>query len=167
MVPKLGNLLKRILFQVGRGAIIAAGLALISLVLLVVVDVTLRRAFNSPLPFSYEIIEFGLVIVIWGSVLYSTSRERHISIDVVTSRLPAKTRQFFRLTFDFVSAVVLFLIGWQSITYAMLLWDVQRVSPMLDIPLYPFVFIVALGAILAGLILLVNFIDSVRGEGKR
>lgn len=166
MVPKLGNLLKRILFQVSRGAIIAAALALISLVLLVVVDVTLRRAFNNPLPFSYEIIEFGLVIVVWGSVLYSTSRERHISIDVVVSRLPAKTRQFFRLTFDFVSAVVLFLIGWQSITYAMLLWDVQRVSPMLDIPLYPFVFIVALGAILAGLILLVNFIDSVRGEGK-
>jgi len=167
MVPKLGNLLKRILSRVGRRAVVAAGLALISLVLLIAVDVTLRRAFNSPLSFSYEIIEFGLVIVVWGSVLYSTSRERHISIDVLTSRLPAKTRQFFRLTFDFVSAVVLFLIGWQSITHAMDLRDMQRVSSMLDIPLYPFVFIVALGAILAGLILLVNFIDSVRGEGKR
>ena len=167
MVRKLGNLLTRILFQVGHRAVIAAGLVLISLVLLVVVDVTLRRAFNSPLPFSYEIIEFGLVIVVWGSVLYSTSRERHISIDVLVSRLPAKTRQFFRIAFDFVSAVVLLLIGWQSITYAMHLWDVQNVSPTLDIPVYPFVVIVALGAILAGLILLVNFIDSVRGEGKR
>jgi len=167
MVPKLGNLLTRILFQVGSGAVVAAGLALISLVLLIAVDVTLRRAFNSPLTFSYEIIQFGLVIVVWGSVLYSTSRERHISIDVLTSRLPAKTRQFFRLTFDFVSALVLLLIGWQTITYAILLWDVQRVSSMLDIPLYPFVFIVALGVILAGLILLVNFINSVRGEGKR
>lgn len=167
MLPKLGNLLTRILFQVGRRAVVAAGATLSLLVLLVAVDVTLRRAFNSPLPFSYEIIEFGLVIVVWGSVLYSTSRERHISIDVLVSRLPAKTRQFFRLTFDFVSAVVLFLIGWQSITHAMDLRDMQRVSSMLDIPLYPFVFIVALGAILAGLILLVNFIDSVRGEGKR
>lgn len=167
MVPELGNLLTRILSRVGRGAVVVAGLVLVSLVLLITVDVTLRRAFNSPLTFSYEIIEFGLVIVVWGSVLYSTARERHISIDVLTSRLPAKTRRFLMLTFDFISALVLFLISWQSITYAMDLRNAQRVSSMLDIPLYPFVFIVALGAILSGLILLVNFIDSVRGEGKR
>jgi len=167
MLPKLGNLLRRTLFQVGQRSVVAAGATLSLLVLLIAVDVTLRRAFNSPLTFSYEIIQFGLVIVVWGSVLYSTIRERHISIDVLVSRLPAKTRQFFRLTFDFISAVVLFLIGWQSITYAMDLRDAHRVSSMLDIPLYPFVFIVALGAILAGLILLVNFVDSIRGEGKR
>ena len=167
MLPKLGNLLRRILFQVGHRSVVAAGATLSLLVLLMAVDVTLRRVFNSPLTFSYEIIEFGLVIVVWGSVLYSTIRERHISIDVLVSRFPAKTRQFFRLTFDFISSVVLLLIGWQSITYAVDLRDMQLMSSMLDIPIYPFVFIVALGAILAGLILLVNFVDSVRGEGKR
>jgi TRAP-type C4-dicarboxylate transport system permease small subunit len=167
MLPKLGNLLRRTLFQVGHRSVVAAGATLSFLVLLIAVDVTLRRVFNSPLTFSYEIIEFGLVIVVWGSVLYSTIRERHISIDVLVSRLPAKTRQFLRLTFDFISAVVLLLIGWQSITYAMNLRHLQLVSSMLEIPIYPFVFIVALGAILAGLILLVNFVDSVRGEGKR
>lgn len=167
MLPKLGNLLRRPLFQVGHRSVIAAGATLSFLVLLIAVDVTLRRVFNSPLTFSYEIIEFGLVIVVWGSVLYSTIRERHISIDVLVSRLPAKTRQFFRLTFDFISSVVLLLIGWQSITYAMDLRDLHLVSSMLEIPIYPFVFIVAIGAILAGLILLVNFVDSVRGEGKR
>lgn len=167
MLPKLGNLLRRALFQVGHRSVVAAGATLSFLVLLIAVDVTLRRAFNSPLTFSYEIIQFGLVIVVWGSVLYSTIRERHISIDVLVSRLPVKTRQVLRLTFDFISSVVLLLIGWQSITYAVDLRDAHRVSSMLDIPLYPFVFIVALGAILAGLILLVNFVDSVRGEGKR
>ena len=167
MLPKLGNLLRRILFQVGHRSVVAAGATLSLLVLLMAVDVTLRRVFNSPLTFSYEIIEFGLVIVVWGSVLYSTIRERHISIDVLVSRFPAKTRQFFRLTFDFISSVVLLLIGWQSITYAVDLRDMQLMSSMLDIPIYPFVFIVALGAILAGLILLVNFVDSVRVEGKR
>jgi TRAP-type C4-dicarboxylate transport system permease small subunit len=167
MLRKLGSLLRRILFQVGHRSVVAAGATLILLVLLIAVDVTLRRVFNSPLTFSYEIIQFGLVIVVWGSVLYSTIRERHISIDVLVSRLPEKTRQVLRLTFDFVSALILLLIGWQSVTYAMDLRDAQRASSMLDIPLYPFVFIVALGAILAGLILLVGFVDSVRGEGKR
>jgi TRAP-type C4-dicarboxylate transport system permease small subunit len=167
MSRKLGSLLRRILFQVGHRSVVAAGATLSFLVLLIAVDVTLRRVFNNPLTFSYEIIQFGLVIVVWGSVLYSTIRERHISIDVVVSRLPEKTRQVLRLTFDFISALILLLIGWQSINYAIDLQAVRLESAMLEIPLYPFVFIVALGAILAGLILLVNFVDSVRSEEKR
>jgi TRAP-type C4-dicarboxylate transport system permease small subunit len=167
MLLKLGSLLRGILSQVGHRSVVAAGATLILLVLLIAVDVTLRRVFNSPLTFSYEIIQFGLVIVVWGSVLYSTIRERHISIDVLASRLPEKTRQVLRLIFDFVSALILLLIGWQSITYAMDLRAVRLESAMLEIPIYPFVFIVAVGAILAGLILLVGFVDSVRGEEKR
>jgi TRAP-type C4-dicarboxylate transport system permease small subunit len=167
MLPKLGSLLRRTLFQVGHRSVVAAGATLSLLVLLIAADVTLRRVFNNPLTFSYEIIQFGLVIVVWGSVLYSTIRERHISIDVLVSRLSENTRQVLRLTFDFISALILLLIGWQSITYAIYLRAVRLESAMLEIPIYPFVFIVALGAILAGLILLVNFVDSVRGKSKR
>jgi TRAP-type C4-dicarboxylate transport system permease small subunit len=167
MVQKLGGLLRRILFQVGHRSVVAAGATLSLLVLLIAVDVTLRRVFNSPLTFSYEIIQFGLVIVVWGSVLYSTIRERHISIDVLVSRLPEKTRQVLRLTFDFVSALILLLIGWQSIIYALDLQAVRLESAMLEIPIFPFVFLVALGALLSGLILLIHFVDSIRGEMKR
>jgi len=167
MLPKVGNLLKRALFGVGHRAIGAVGLVLILMVLLTAVDVTLRRVFNSPLAFSFELMGLGLVIVVWGSVLYSTGRERHISIDVLVSRFPEKVRRFFRLAFDFVSAILLLVISWRSIVYAIHEMNVHHTSEMLDIPIYPFVFIVAAGAIWAGFMLLVNFIDSLRGEAKR
>lgn len=160
------NFFTIIIFQIARRAVIVAGLVLMLLVLLIVADVTLRRVFNSPLTFSYEIIGFGLVIVIWGAILYSTSQERHISIDVLVSHLSAKIRQFLRLIFDLVSAVVFFLIGWQSISYAIKSRNLHQASPILDLPIYFFIFIVALGSILAGLILLIIFIDSIRGKGK-
>jgi TRAP-type C4-dicarboxylate transport system permease small subunit len=167
MLPKVGNLLKRALSLAGRRAIGAVGLVLTLMVLLVVVDVVLRRIFNSPLAFSYQLMGLGLVIIVWGSVLYSTILERHISVDVLVSRFPAKTRQFLGLAFDFVCALLLLLIGWQSIIYALRQQELHAETEMLHLPLYPFIFIVALGTIWAGLVLLVNFIESVRSEGKR
>ena len=164
MLPKVSNLLKRSLFQVGHWSLSAMWFVMMVMVLLTVVDVILRRFFNSPLAWSFEFMQLGLVIVVWSAVLYSTSKERHISIDVLVARFPAKARRLFRVAFDLVSALVLLLIGWQSIIYAMVQEARHQVTVMLGIPTFPFVSIVALGAILAGLMLLVKFIDSARGE---
>jgi len=139
---------------------------MIFVVLMVVVDVTLRRVFNNPLSFSFEVMGFGLVIMVWSSILYSTARERHISVDVLVARFPEKVRLILRCAFDFVSAVILLLIGWQSIIYAMQQHDMNAISMILDVPLYPFIYIVAFGAILGGLMLFVHFVNSLRGKGE-
>ena len=164
MLLKVGNLLKRALFLVGHRAIVAMGLVMMLMVLLTVVDVTLRRVFNSPLEFGLELMQLGLVVVVWGAVLYSTGLERHISITVLTDRFPAKARRFFTVAFDLVSALLLLLIGWRAVIYAMTLARMGQETPVLEILIFPFVCVLALGAIWAGLMLLVNFIDSVRGK---
>ena len=166
MLPKVGNLLKRSLFQVGHRAIGAMTLVMMLMVLLTVVDVTLRRVFNSPLAWSFELMQLGLVIVVWGAVLYSTGRDRHISITVLTDRFPAKARRFFRVAFDLVSALLLLLIGWRAIIYAMTLARMRQETAILEILIFPFVCVLAFGTIWAGLMLLVNFIDSVRRKGE-
>ena len=166
MLRRVGNLLKRVLFVVGHRGIIAMGLVMMLMVLLTVVDVTLRRVFNSPLEFSLELMQLGLVVVVWGAVLYSTGRERHISIDVVTSHFPAKARRFFIVAFDLVSALLLLLIGWRAIIYAMSEMHLRRETAILEILIYPFIFVLAFGAIWAGLMLLIKFIDSARGKGE-
>ncbi len=161
---RTGSFLKKLLFKVGNWAIVAMALVMILVVLMVVVDVTLRRAFNNPLGFSYELMGFGLVFVVWGSILYSTGRERHISVDVLVARFPERVRNFLRRAFDVVSSLVLLAIGWQSIVYALQQQRMHAESQILDIPIYPFIFVVAFGAIWAGLMLFVRFIDAVRGK---
>lgn len=164
MLLKVGYLLKRALFLVGHRAIAAMGFVLILMVLLTVVDVVLRRVFNSPLEFGLELMQLGLVVVVWGAVLYSTGLERHISITVVTDRFPARARRFFSVAFDLVSALLLLLIGWRAVIYAKTLARMGQETPVLEILIFPFVCVLALGAIWAGLMLLVTFIDSVRGK---
>jgi len=124
----------------------------------------MRRGFNNPLGYSLELMGLGLVIICWGSILYSTGRERHISVDVLVMYLPAKVRRFLRLTWDLVSVLVLLLIGWRSIINAFNQWNIGLESQLLEIPIFPFIFIVAFGAIWAALMLLVNFIDGIRNK---
>ena len=85
---------------------------------------------------------------------------------MLTDRFSAKARRFFVVAFDLVSALLLLLIGWRAIIYAMKLARMGQETPILVILIFPFVCVLAFGAIWAGLMLLVNFIDSVRGKGE-
>ena len=167
MLTKAGNLIKRILFGVGRRGIAVMGTVMILLVLMVVVDVSLRRLFNNPLRFSYELIGLALVIIAWSAILYTTGLERHITIDVLISRFPPKVLKWVRAVWDFASALVLLLLGWRSIVYALNMRDLGKYTEMLEIEYYPFILIVAAGAIWAGLMLMVNSINTARGGEER
>ena len=164
MLAKAGKTIDRILFSVGRRSIAVTGTVMILLVLMIVVDVSMRRLFNNPLRFSYELIGLALVIIAWTSILYTTGLERHITIDVLITRLPKKALKWMRSVWDFASAIVLLLLGWRSIVYALSMRDLGKYTEMLEIEYYPFVLIVAAGGIWAGLMLLVNSIYTARGK---
>ena len=51
-------------------------------------------------------------------------------------------------------------MGWGSIVLAMEKFENHSVTGILPIPIYPFVFVVALGSILLALILFVELINS-------
>ena len=138
-----------------------------AMVLLTVTDITLRRVFNSPLPFSFELTETLLVIVVFCSVAYTTYIGRHISIDVIVSRFPLKTRKSIETVIDFICAALFGLVAWRSILRAIHIWNIEQVTGILEIPIYPFIFIVALGSTLASLILLVKVINSIIGEAGK
>ncbi len=166
MLQRTGRFLKKVLFGVGDKGLIAMAVVMMGLVMLTVVDVTMRRAFDAPLGFTYEIMGLGMTVIVWGSILYSTGLERHISVDVIMSRIPGRFKRIMVLIWDFVTIVVLFLLGWQSILYAIKLANTKTETQMLDIPVYPFVIIVAFGAIWAGLMLYCNFINSCREKAE-
>jgi len=144
------------------------GLAfLMAMVLLIVVDVVSRRIFNSPLSFSFELIELLLVTTVFLALVYTTSVQRHISVDVLTSRFSAKARTITDRVTDFISLVVFALIGWRSIVQAGRIWEMGKETGILGIPIYPFLYVVAFGSIIASLIILVSLINSMIEAAKK
>lgn len=142
-------------------------IVIMAMVLMVIVDIILRRFFNSPLAFSFELVGVMLVVVVYCSVPYTTNIDRHVSIEVLTSRFPPRAQTIITTVADFLSAVLFGLVGWRSILQAIHIWDIGNVTGILKIPYYPFIFIVALGSILASLTLLVGVIHSIIGEVKK
>lgn len=140
---------------------------LMAMVLLVAVDVILRRLFNKPLSFSFELLEILLVAVVFFAVVYTTNLQRHISVDVLVSRFPPKIQTITNRVTDFITVVLFGLIGWRSIIQATLVRDIGHVTGVLEIPLYPFLYVIAFCSIMAGLILLVNLINSMIEATKK
>jgi len=131
-----------------------------AMVLLTVTDITLRRFFNSPLPFSFELTEFLLVIVAYCYIAYTTSFGRHISVDTFTARFLKTTRNKLRTAGDFLTIILFGLIAWQNVVQGMNVLKLGTTTAILHIPKYPFQYMVAVGSALACLVLLFKVVNS-------
>jgi len=139
---------------------------LIVMVLLTITDILLRRFFNSPLVFSYEITRFMLLVYVFSVGPYSFSSNRSISIDVVTTRYPSNIRKITEMIARLIGAILWGLICWRTIHQAILLWEMGQISGLLRIPFFPFIFFVAFGALLLALVLLIQSFEVLTGEMK-
>lgn len=136
---------------------------LVAMVLLTTADIMLRKYFNSPLPFSFELTEFLLVIVAWCYIAFTTSKGRHVSVDTLTSHLSPKARKIIVTMGDFITVILFGLIAWQNVLQGFNVLHVGTTTAILHIPKYPFQFWVACGSALACLIFLFKVLHSMTG----
>lgn len=134
---------------------------LMVMVLLVVVDVILRRFFNSPLPWSLEVIQVMLVIVVFFSVAYCGVQKAHVCIDVLTARIPQKARTIISIFTHILGITILIYMAWGGSISALARYHDNRVTGILPIPIYPFAFVVAFGCLLLALVLLVQLVSII------
>ena len=133
---------------------------LLAMVLLLVSDITSRRVFNSPFPWSLETIRVMLVIVVAPTISFCSIRGGHISIDFLTSRFPAKVQKVLYAVIYLLSAALFGTMAWGSYTYGLYIWEPHRITGVLPIPIGPFILLVAVGSLLLALVLLVQFINT-------
>jgi len=130
---------------------VAAG-AVAAMMMLTCADVVLRYL-RRPIPGTYEMV--GLLGAVFVSfALAQTSIERgHIAVDFLVQRFSSRTQK----RIDCVNAVIctaLFgVITWQSGVYAGKLRQLGEVSMTLQMPIYPFVYGIAIGCGLLTLVL--------------
>jgi len=134
---------------------------LMSMVLLTVADITLRRLFSSPLAFSYELTQFMLLVYVFLVGAYAFSEQRTISIDAITTRYPPKVQAIVRIVVRLLGAGLWALIGWRSIDQGILLWNMGQISGILAMPYAPFIFLVAFGALFLALVLLIQSFELI------
>ena len=150
-----------VLYKIGK-AISYVGMAMtVLMMLMIVVDVSLRFALNKPILGSVEIASYMLSIIAFTAIPFVESEEGHIVIPLLFDRFPKKIRLFVNTLISAIGAGLLVLISLGSFFLATEYLDRGKVTQVLSIPLYPFVFIAAFCISLYAIALIVNAIKYI------
>lgn len=132
---------------------------LVVMMLFTAADVLLRYVFNKPITGGIELTEFMMAIVVAIALAYTAVRKGHIATDFVILKLPPRTGAVINSVTCLASIGVFALITWWSLIYAGNLRASEAVSSNWYIPVYPFVYIFALGSAVICLILILNLVQ--------
>ena len=139
-------------------AICAIGMAMvIPLMLLTFADVMLRGFFNKPIPGTFEISQYMLAFFILLGAAYTQQVKGHVGVDFLTSRLSPRLQAVCEIVTALLSLFIIAILVWQGWVEGI---AEKAVSDQLRIPQYPFKVLVAVGAFLLWLELLIDLFGS-------
>lgn len=149
------------LARAGKAFNIFACAAVIAMMLLSTADVALR-IFGKPIPGTYELVGFLGTIVVSFALAFTSMEKGHIAVEILVERLPQRTQFAIETFTNFVSSLVFGLIAYQAFLYALDIKKSGEVSLTLQMPVYPFLFGMAVGFSLLCLLLIADFIKSLQ-----
>ncbi|MCH8531805.1 MAG: TRAP transporter small permease [Saccharospirillum sp.] len=136
-----------------RGLLFFAGLALVSMVLLVFVNIVLRQ-FEASLTGVPEIVGWLTAVIIGFSLAHAQRTGAHIDLDVATNHLPMRVQQLLLLLVSLLSLAFFTMVSWKLYEYGMAIGRRGAVSQTLRFAYHPFILAVALGMAAFCLVLL-------------
>jgi TRAP-type transport system small permease protein len=118
------------------------------------IDVVFRYLFNSPVPGSYEIIQFMMPIVVAFGLAHCAMEKGHVNVELLISRFPDRVKACMKSMVNLFFFALFALITWQSLLRALGMIASGLKSEVLAIPVFPFVLTVTLGSAVLSLVAL-------------
>jgi TRAP-type C4-dicarboxylate transport system permease small subunit len=156
LTSRVGRLNGLITLALARVATVA--LALIAVITLC--DVVARKIFSSGFTFTVETTEMAMALIVFLGVGLVTHRREHIVVDVVTLRLPERTRVWLGLLTNLLSLGFVVLMVWRLWLQAAFIAGKGDTTPILNFPLAPIAYLIAAGSVFLVTGLVLHVLDS-------
>jgi TRAP-type C4-dicarboxylate transport system permease small subunit len=137
-----------------------AVVCMLAMLVTILVDVIGVKIFAWSVPGAMEITSMLGLLVIAMAISLTQLKRKHIEVEFIAELLPERMQAFIASLMYLVGLGLLILMSWQMIDFARSVYRTARVTSTAEIPLYPFAYITAVSFVLMGLILLVQFIQS-------
>jgi TRAP-type C4-dicarboxylate transport system permease small subunit len=137
---------------------------LFAMMAITAVDVIGRYVFSKPVYGGYEIVQFMMALVVFCSLPIATRHDSHLTVSVLTGQLrggAAHAHRLFVLSFSLAGAMV---IAWRTWVQADILVSSKQISGLLEWPLGPLAYAMAVFAWLTVAILVGLLIAALRGR---
>jgi TRAP-type C4-dicarboxylate transport system permease small subunit len=145
---------------------VLAALILLALMLLTCVDVAGRYLFNAPLQGATELTQLTLAGIIFAALPAVSRREDHICVDLLDSVFPRAWINSRQLLINLLCAGALAAIAWQVWIIARRTAQYGDRTEFLELPLAPVVYFIGAMCALAALMLALNALRYLRGQGS-
>lgn len=140
--------------------------ALLGMMLLTSSDVVLRYI-GYPIKGTFDVVGLLGTIVVALPLAYTQLMGRHIATELMASRGSKVVQTINNSIVCLLGVGVYALIAWQCSLLGTKVWRIGRVSDTIEIPLFPFVYVVAIGCALNCLILLIDFYNLFAKAGRK
>jgi TRAP-type transport system small permease protein len=91
----------------------AAGVLLIAMMMVTVIDVAGRYALNAPLPGAFEMTQFLMAAIVYAGLPRVSAREGHITIDLLDGVTPPSVRPLRDLAINAVCVAAFAVLAWR------------------------------------------------------
>lgn len=129
------------------------------MVLIVTGDVV-GRYFGYPVPGAFELNELLIVVVVALGIAYTQAQKGNVAVGILVDRFSPRTQAFFDCLASLVGLAVVIVLGWQTFLHGMMSLRSGEITCSLHIPLFPFKFLIAFGALIWAFELIIDLIRS-------
>jgi TRAP-type C4-dicarboxylate transport system permease small subunit len=138
---------------------VAASAILLGMMMLTVVDVIARYAFNRPLRGAFDVTELLLLVLIFAGLPLVSLAGEHAVMDFVDRVLGPRARRLLVRAVEGVSAAFMCLLAWLTWLKADRIWAYRDATDVLRVVYGPFVYVKALTLALAAVIHLYKVVE--------
>jgi TRAP-type C4-dicarboxylate transport system permease small subunit len=145
-------MLDRILRALAYGG----GGVLLGLMGLILFDVLMRYALRLPFLGAYEMTELAMVLIVFLALPYCGATGGHVAVDVLAPVLDRPGLRWLAAVIHLAGAVLMIIIAWQAVLYAIGAYRLNDATNMLRIQKYPFELVTAASTAIFAVVLIVQ-----------
>lgn len=137
---------------------LTAGYILFGVMLLIVINVVLRYFFGAPILGAEEVVQLALVPATTLALALCGLTGGHVAVDLFDGMLGPVGRWIGDFLATGLGLVLISIFAWVSLEGAIESFEWGDTTNLLDIPLGPFFILMAFGALLYAIVLLIQFL---------
>jgi TRAP-type C4-dicarboxylate transport system permease small subunit len=148
-------------------AALVAGVAVLGMMAMTAADVFMRYVFNAPLGSTVDVTQMAMVVAVFFALAHCGWTGGHVVVDVVAGVLPRVLLRPIAVATDLVGTALMLGIAWQSVVAAVDYAETGEVSFTIQVPLYPFLAVVAAGSLAYAAVLFATAARAAAGPVTR
>ena len=153
---------EKIIKKIVHFSALISGICIFLVMLMTMWDIIGRRFFSSSVPGVYELSSLGLVVISFLAMGYPQIEGENVGVTMVYNRMKPKVKAVMDFGTSILCIALFTVVVKQTITFALRMADSNQITPVLHIPLQPFVYITAIGIVVLILGFVLDLLKSIR-----